>query len=57
MATFMAFYPIPMIVIGAKNMDKCTIEPKIPIWLIVFGSVSIFLAILYFIGIVFLSKM
>ncbi|RNA22257.1 hypothetical protein BpHYR1_014704 [Brachionus plicatilis] len=45
----MTIFPISMIVIGATNMDKCPIEPKIPIWLIVAGSVSIVLALISFI--------
>lgn len=34
--------PIAMIIIGALNLQKCTVEPYIPIWLVVMGSVSLF---------------
>ena len=33
--------PITMIVIGSKNLDNCPIENKIPIYLIVQGSVDL----------------
>ena len=56
MLILMTIYPIAMIVIGAKNMDKCPIEPKIPIWLIVSGSLSIVVAIFSLITIAVPSK-
>ncbi|CAF0897145.1 unnamed protein product [Brachionus calyciflorus] len=49
---FMTAYPIAMIAVGATNLNKCTIEPKIPVWLIVSGSVSIFMAFLMAISLI-----
>ncbi len=31
---------------GAKNLDKCPLEPFIPIWNVVNGSVSILLVLI-----------
>lgn len=31
---------------GSTNQNNCTIETRIPVWLIVQGSVSIFLALI-----------
>lgn len=30
--------PVAQIIIGASNQDSCTIQPKIPLWLIVSGA-------------------
>ena len=38
--------PITMIVIGSQNLNNCPIENKIPIYLIVQGSVGLFLTVL-----------
>lgn len=46
MTIILSAYPIAMIIIGATNKDKCKIEPMIPIWLIVSGSVMIFTTVL-----------
>ncbi|CAF0897128.1 unnamed protein product [Brachionus calyciflorus] len=52
LAISMTAYPIAMIVMGSTNLNKCTIEPKIPVWLIVSGSVSIFMAILIILSVI-----
>ncbi|RNA29483.1 hypothetical protein BpHYR1_011306 [Brachionus plicatilis] len=46
-------YPIAMIVVGATSLDKCPIEPYIPVWLVVSGSIAIFLLIVIIMSIIF----
>ena len=38
--------PIIMIVFGALNLHNCRVEPYIPIWLVVMGSVTVFKSLL-----------
>ena len=38
--------PVAQLVIGGSNQDSCTIQPKIPLWLIVNGGCGIALAVL-----------
>ncbi len=45
-------YPVTMICIGALHRLECTIEPYIPIWLIVDGTVVMFLAFLVLISLI-----
>lgn len=33
--------PVTMIVVGTINFKKCTMQKMIPIWLVVFGALSI----------------
>ena len=37
---------IAMIVVGAINKNECTYNANIPIWLIVFGSVGLYMSII-----------
>lgn len=38
--------PLTQLIIGVTNQDKCTIEPRIPLWLIVYGSVGLGYAVI-----------